>query len=69
MRLEARGALLDVLQNFVGWNSALVNTIRGLLTAPEQMVLEYVGGKHRHYVNYPREGYFIFPSEAIWNLE
>jgi hypothetical protein len=49
--LEARGVLLDVLQNFVGWNSALVNTMRGLLTAPGQMVVEYVEGKRRRYVN------------------
>ncbi len=65
LRLEARGVLLDVLQNFVGWNSALVNTMRGLLTAPGQMVVEYVEGKRRRYVNPAK---FCLLSSALWYL-
>ncbi|MCB9914935.1 MAG: DUF3667 domain-containing protein [Planctomycetes bacterium] len=62
-RLEARAVLLDALHNFVGWESALARTLRGLVTGPGRMVNAYVAGRRRAYVNPAR---FCLLSLALW---
>lgn len=62
-RLQARAILLDALHNFVGWDSALYQTLRGLATGPGRLVTRYVAGMRRAFVNPAR---FCLLSLALW---
>lgn len=62
-RLRARAVLVDALQNLIGWESALVRTLRGLVLEPGATAADYVAGRRRRYVNPAR---FALLSLALW---
>ena len=64
-RLEAKAVLLDAFQSFVGWDSALANTVGGLFKNPGRLVANYVKGRRRYYVNPAR---FCLLTSAFWYL-
>jgi len=64
-RLDAMQIAGEVVQNFVGWDSALGHTLKGLVRSPGGMVSEYVAGRRRRYVNPAR---FCLLSLAAWFL-
>jgi len=49
-RLSTRAVLLDAALNFVNWDSALMQTLRGLVRAPGRVAEEFVAGKRKRYV-------------------
>ena len=64
-RLELKPVLGETLETLVGWESALVATLRGLVVDPGGMVKDYVEGRRRRYVNPAR---FCLLSLALWFL-
>ena len=64
-RLDARSVLADAVQNLVGWDTALVRTLRGMARAPGTTAAEFVDGRRRRYVNPAR---FALISLALWFL-
>ena len=64
-RLDARGITSELIQNLVGWDSALMHTFSGLLRSPGHLVAEYVSGRRRRFINPAR---FCFLSLALWFL-
>ncbi len=64
-RLDARAVLLDAVQNFVNWDSALMRTLRGLAVAPGSVALDYVRGKRKSYVAPAR---LCLITLALWLL-
>ena len=64
-RLDARSIAKEFVQNFVGWDSALIHTFRGLVRAPGLLVADYISGRRRRYINPAR---FCFMCLALWFL-
>jgi hypothetical protein len=62
-RLEVRPMFLEAFQNFIGWESSLVRTLKGLALDPGAMVAEYVAGRRRRFVNPAR---FALLTLAAW---
>jgi len=63
--LDARRIARDLVQNLVGWDSALAHTFSGLVRSPGHLVSEYVSGRRRRFINPAR---FCFISLALWFL-
>ncbi|MEM7311268.1 MAG: DUF3667 domain-containing protein [Planctomycetota bacterium] len=63
LRLDGRLIAKETLQNALGWDSALANTVRGLLRGPGRLVEEYAGGRRRRFVHPAR---FCLLSLTLW---
>lgn len=62
-RLRARVLVAEQLANVLGVESRLARTLRGLLSDPGGLVLDYVGGRRARYVSPAR---FALLSLVLW---
>lgn len=65
LRLESRAMLVDAAGQLLGWEGALLRTMRGLWRDPGGLALDFVNGRRKSYLNPAR---FCFVSLALWML-
>ncbi len=63
LRLDSRALLREGMGQILGWDGALLRTMRGLWQKPGELALDYVGGRRKSYLHPAR---FCFISLALW---